>query len=58
MVTVITQKKSDYNQVELHHVINTVTGFNYGTFESKIGAENKAEAVNADITLEGLLIDV
>jgi len=56
MVTVITQKVSKINKTELHHVINTVTGFNYGTFESKIGAENKAEQVNANLTLDGLIL--
>ena len=53
MVTVITNSKGKF---PLHHVVNIKTGFNYGTFTSKFTADNKAESVNANLTLDGLIL--
>ena len=55
MVKVISNTKGKY---PVYHVINIQTGYSYGNFTSLQGAENKAEQVNANLTLEGLLIEV
>lgn len=53
MVKIITNLKAKF---PVHHVVNTINGLCYGSFESKIAAEDKAEQMNSKLTLNGLIL--